>query len=391
MGSVFYYIALFLVSLISTMWVYKKTLRIAIDKNIVDNPDARKIQRVPVPVLGGVAVYFGIVVALSFAGLFSQEVSALFEIGAVMTIMLFIGTIDDIISLSPKFRFFVEILAVLLLVFCNHYSINDFHGLWGVNQIPTWFSIPLTVFACVGIINAINLIDGVNGLSSGYCIFACAIFGYVFYRMGDVSRATLAFVAIGALIPFFLHNVFGQKSKMFIGDGGTLLMGVIMSSFVINVLKSGSLVSLSVRENFGLVPFTLAVFAIPVFDTIRVMTLRILRGISPFSPDKTHLHHLLLDLHFSHIGTSALEILSNILIVVVWWASYKLGASVDIQLYIVILLGLLVTFAFYKFARVQERKASKIHSLMVRFGDRTHVGSKEWFDGMRKMLDKNID
>ena len=391
MGSVFYYIALFLVSLISTMWVYKKTLRIAIDKNIVDNPDARKIQRVPVPVLGGVAVYFGIVVALSFAGLFSQEVSALFEIGAVMTIMLFIGTIDDIISLSPKFRFFVEIVAVLLLVFCNHYSINDFHGLWGVNQIPTWLSIPLTVFACVGIINAINLIDGVNGLSSGYCIFACAIFGYVFYRMGDVSRATLAFVAIGALIPFFLHNVFGQKSKMFIGDGGTLLMGVIMSSFVINVLKSGSLVSLSVRENFGLVPFTLAVFAIPVFDTIRVMTLRILRGISPFSPDKTHLHHLLLDLHFSHVGTSGIEILTNLLIVVVWWISYKLGASVNVQLYIVIGLGLLVTFVFYKFARVHERKASKLHSFMTSIGDWTHVGHTEWFGWLTDRLDKNLD
>lgn len=391
MDFIFYYIALFLVSLISTMWVYKKTLRIAVDKNIVDNPDARKIQRVPVPVLGGVAVYFGIVVALSFAGLFCQEVSALFEIGAVMTIMLFIGTIDDIISLSPRFRFFVEIAAALLLIFCNHYSINDFHGLWGIHQIPTWASVPLTVLTCVGIINAINLIDGVNGLSSGYCIFACAIFGYVFYRMGDVSRATLAFVAIGALIPFFLHNVFGQKSKMFIGDGGTLLMGVIMSSFVINVLKSGSLVSLSVLDNFGLVPFTLAVFAIPVFDAIRVMVLRVLRGISPFRPDKTHLHHLLLDLHFSHIGTSALEILSNILIVVVWWVSYKLGASVDIQLYIVILLGLLVTFVFYKFARVQERKASKIHTFIVRIGDWTHVGHTEWFGWLTGRLDKNLD
>lgn len=391
MNSILYYIGLFLISFISTSWIFKKTLRIAIDKNIVDNPDARKIQRVPVPVLGGVAVYFGIVVALSFAGVFSHEVSALFEIGAVMTIMLFIGTIDDIISLSPRFRFLVEIVAVLLLVFCNHYSINDFHGLWGINQIPTWISIPLTVIACVGIINAINLIDGVNGLSSGYCIAACAVFGYVFYRMGDVSRATLAFITIGALIPFFLHNVFGQKSKMFIGDGGTLLMGVIMSSFAINVLKSGSLVSLQVADNFGLVAFTLAVFAIPVFDTIRVMTLRIIRGISPFCPDKTHLHHLLLDLHFSHVGTSATEIFSNILIVIAWWISYKFGASVDVQLYIVILLGVMVTFVFYKFARVHERKSSKIHALMVRFGDRTHVGSKEWFDGMRKMLDKNID
>lgn len=388
MISIIYFIILFIVSMFATWWVFKKILKIAIQKNIVDNPDVRKLQRIPVPVLGGVAVYFGVLVSLSVAGLMT-DISGLFEVGCIMTIMLFVGTMDDIISLTPKTRFVIEILAVLALLYSNGYSISSFHGLWGIQEISQWISVPLTVFACVGIINAINLIDGVNGLSSGYCIVTCLIFGFVFYYAGDVNMATIATSCIGALLPFFFHNVFGVKSKMFIGDGGTLLMGLIMSVFVINMLKSDSLVSVNFPEKFGLIPFTLAVLAIPVFDTLRVMTLRILRGTSPFNPDKTHLHHLLLDLHFSHVGTTGTEILSNLFVIFGWWLSYVLGASIDIQLYVVIILGMSITFGFYRFARVQERKKSRIYNLLVKVGDWTHVGHTEWFEWLTKSLDRN--
>lgn len=388
MESILYYFSLFIVSIFATWWVFKKVLRIAIDKNIVDNPDARKIQRVPVPVLGGMAVYFGIIVSLAIAGLMC-DISSLLEMGCIMTLMLFIGTMDDIISLTPRTRFIIEILAVLALIFCNGYSINDFHGLWGINEIPQWVAVLLTVFACVGIINAINLIDGVNGLSSGYCIVTCLIFGFVFYYAGDTEMTTLAVSSVGALLPFFFHNVFGKKSKMFIGDGGTLLMGVIMSSFVINILKSDSLVAACSTDSIGLIPFTLAVLVIPVFDTLRVMSLRIARGTSPFNPDKTHLHHLLMDLHFSHVGTTGTEILFNLFVIFGWWLSYRLGASIDVQLYVVIIMGMGITFGFYRFARVQERKKSGIYNLLVKIGDWTHVGHTEWFEWLTSRLDRD--
>ncbi|MBO5785590.1 MAG: undecaprenyl/decaprenyl-phosphate alpha-N-acetylglucosaminyl 1-phosphate transferase, partial [Bacteroidaceae bacterium] len=214
-------------------------LRIALMKNIVDNPDARKLQKVPVPVLGGTAVFFGIVVSMTAAGLFFDTPSY-FAILGVLVIMLYVGVMDDILSLSPVMRFIVEILAVLMLIFCNDYSLNDFHGLWGIGEIPGYVAVPLTVFACVGILNAINLIDGVNGLSSGYCITACALFAVAFIWADAKAGASMAIASIGALIPFFCHNVFGSKSRMFIGDGGTLLMGMIMSIFVIGALSSGS-------------------------------------------------------------------------------------------------------------------------------------------------------
>ena len=145
MDAILYYTTLFIVALVSTWWIFKKVLKIAILKNIVDNPDARKIQKTPVPVLGGIAVFFGIIVSLVFTGLF-YETSSLFAIMGLMAIMVYVGTMDDILSLSPYMRFIIEIIVILLLVFCNHYSLNNFHGLWGIYNIPEWIAVPLTVF-----------------------------------------------------------------------------------------------------------------------------------------------------------------------------------------------------------------------------------------------------
>lgn len=382
------YLIQFMVSMISTWWIFRHTLKIAKLKNIVDNPEARKLQRVPVPVLGGVAIFFGMTVALVCSGLMFKA-STLFAIMGVMVIMLYIGTIDDILSLSPYLRFLIEIIVVLALIYCNNYSLNDFHGLWGIEDITQWVAVPLTVFACVGIINAINLIDGVNGLSSGYCICSCAIFAGMFIWADDKEAASLATVSVGALIPFFCHNVFGKKSKMFIGDGGTLLMGTIISTFVIGALDGNSPLAEKVGPDFGMIPFTLAVLAIPIFDTLRVMVMRMVRGKSPFSPDKTHLHHLFLDLSFSHIGTTITEILSNLLVVLIWWISYKAGASIDCQLYIVIGLGILVTFGFYKFARIQIKKETNIYHILRKIGSWTQIGHTKSIEAWRDLIDRN--
>ena len=380
---------IFLISMFGTWWVFKKVLKIAILKNIVDNPDARKIQCQPIPVMGGIAVFFGICCSLLCTRLlFDCGIS--FNILAAMILILYIGTMDDILSLSPKMRFMVEIIICLILICTNGYSINDFHGLWGVYDFQDYLSIPLTVFAGVGIINSINLIDGVNGLSSGFCIVVSLIYAILFYLSGDISLSALMFASSGALIPFYFHNVFGKKSKMFIGDGGTLLMGLIFSVAVVGMLKHDSNVALMVKPDFGLIAFALATLAIPIFDTVRVMFSRIMRHTSPFNPDKTHLHHLLLDFGFSHIGVTMTEILMNLLILLIWWISYRLGASVDVQLYMVILFSLLFTFGFYSFARHIEKKQNKCYHLFCRIGKASHFGQTPGYKRIRNFLDKNI-
>lgn len=387
MNKIYHLLLPFAFAFIATMWIHPKILKIAILKNLVDNPDERKLQRRPVPVMGGLAVFFGIIVGIctSQITVFSPGV---FVLTTAMVIMLYTGTIDDILDLSPYTRFIIEIAIVAFVIFINNNGINCFWGLWGIDVIPTWIATPLTIFAAVGIINAINLIDGVNGLSSGFCFMASIIFAIMFYLSGNTVMTILATSAAGAIIPFFLHNVFGNTTKMFIGDGGTLVIGTMMSMFVINILKQDSLSAAFAAKGVGLIPFTLAILAVPVFDTLRVMSMRILRKKSPFNPDKTHLHHIFLELGFSHTGTTVSILSLNFIIIVAWFVAYKMGASIDVQLYIVLALSILITFVFYKFARVQIDNNTKMLKALKWCAKLLQIEKRGIWSIAQKIIDK---
>ncbi len=377
----------FFISLFLVIWIHPRLVKIALLKNIVDNPDARKLQRTPVPVLGGVAVFFGIVIGIGSVGGVVNSSGLLIIIMAMMA-MLYTGTMDDILNLSPALRFLIEILVVLLLIHVGGYCIDNFHGLWGIGQIPRWIAVPLTVVASVGIINAINLIDGVNGLSSGFCILACIMFGTLFYLSGCMKMTLLAVVSVGALIPFFFHNVFGKTSRMFIGDGGTLVMGTVMSVFVIEILRTDSPCVGFLGANVGLIPFTLAVLCIPVFDTLRVMSTRILKGISPFHPDKTHLHHMFIGLGASHMATTLAILSLNMSVVLCWWLLEELGASIDVQLYAVVGMSMLATFGLYHFMQWHLDHNTKLLHKIHRIGYGIHISRTRGFIWLQKMIDR---
>lgn len=377
----------FLIPLFVVGWIHPKIVEIALAKDIVDKPGARKLQRKPIPVLGGVAIFFGIVVGMGCVSEIVNTKSLLIVVMAAI-IMLYTGTIDDILHLTPTSRLLIEIVVGLLLIFVGGYCLDDFHGLWGIEQIPGWLAVPLTIVASVGIINAINLIDGVNGLSSGFCIMASAMFGTLFYLSGDITMTVLAAVSAGALIPFFFHNVFGKTSKMFIGDGGTLVMGIIMSVFVIETLRHNSPSASYVDPNIGLIPFSLAALAVPVFDTLRVMLTRILRGTSPFHSDKTHIHHVFIDLGCSHITTTLIVLGLNASVVLCWWAATALGASIDVQLYTVVVAGIAVTCGLYHFMEYQRYHNTRLMGIMRRLGYRTHISRRRFFLWLQNTMDK---
>jgi hypothetical protein len=164
-------------------------------------------------------------------------------------------------------------------------------------------------------------------------------------------------------------------------------MGVIMSTYVVVTISTGGPCEKFVDSGVGLIPFTLAVMCVPVFDTLRVMSMRIIRGISPFRPDKTHLHHLFIELGFSHVGTTISELLLNLIVVLVWYLSYRLGASIDTQFYVVAIVGMSLTAVFYKLMRMSMTYNWPLHKLLQRIGVKTHVEKNKGWLAIQKVVD----
>jgi len=379
----------------SVRWIYLKILKIAKIKGIVDSPNIRKLQKAPMPVLGGLAVFFGLLMGLLLFCALNEgsfAVSSPFIIGA--GVLLFLGAMDDILNLTPKSRLLIEIAVNLGLIFGSGLCIDSLYGLWGVDSFSWWIAVPLTVFAGVGIINAYNMVDGVNGLSSGICITCSFVYSVIFFRRADYTDCALAICFASALLPFFLHNVFGKRSRMYIGDSGTMVMGFIVTWFSIQVLSSGysdgKLFGYDPQSvpSLGAVAMVLSIASVPVFDALRVMIFRIAKGKSPFLGDKTHLHHIFIASGFSHFFTTISEILINATIFVIWLISYKLGLSIDSQLYITILSSLLLVWGTYFFISYHSEKKTHLFEFLSNISTLTHFGHKKWWLRFQRYLDR---
>lgn len=333
-------LAVFLISAGISGIIIPKILLIAFRKRLFDEPDERKIHTAAVPRLGGLAfmpsIVFSICLVVGVNGILdAQGLSAYFggpsEVGdmsemllpmcfglcAVM-MMYLVGIADDLIGVRYRAKFVAQILAALLLAM-GGVRIENFHGFMWLYELPVGLSWAATVLLVVFITNAINLIDGIDGLASGLSGIAMAFYGFVFMHTGYMLYAMLAFAGLGTLVPFFYYNVFGNPAmgkKIFMGDTGSLTTGLILSFLSIEVcsLPEGSVYSWDVM----VVAF--APLAIPCLDVIRVFVHRIVRGMSPFLPDKSHIHHKLLALGIPQrwamitiLATSSALIAANLL------------------------------------------------------------------------------
>ena len=333
-------LAVFLISAGISGIIIPKILLIAFRKRLFDEPDERKIHTAAVPRLGGLAfmpsIVFSICLVVGVKGILdAQGLSAYFggpsEVGdmsemllpmcfglcAVM-MMYLVGIADDLIGVRYRAKFVAQILAALLLAM-GGVRIENFHGFMWLYELPVGLSWAATVLLVVFITNAINLIDGIDGLASGLSGIAMAFYGFVFMHTGYMLYAMLAFAGLGTLVPFFYYNVFGNPAmgkKIFMGHTGSLTTGLILSFLSIEVcsLPEGSVYSWDVM----VVAF--APLAIPCLDVIRVFVHRIVRGMSPFLPDKSHIHHKLLALGIPQrwamttiLATSSALIAANLL------------------------------------------------------------------------------
>lgn len=378
---------LFAISFVATMLVFEPILKIAKSKDIVDVPNARKLQKVPIPVMGGIAVFFGIIVGLCYYKTLIVYTS-LFPILGAMVIMLYIGAIDDCIGIKPVIRLIVEIVVCLLVCYGTKMCINTFQGFLGVGTLSHYIGIPLSVLTFLGIVNSINMIDGVDGLASGMCIFILGCFGLVFFLAHDYSYAVLAAVSIGALLPFILHNVFGFTTKMFLGDSGTMMIATIIAVMTIRVLNHNFDIERFCPMSFSRVGFVLALLSIPIADTLRVILVRVKNHKSPLSADKNHFHHILIQSNFSYIGISIIEIGMAMLITVCFFLSWILGASVTTQVVVVIVMAALSNWITAMMLVRAMRRQGHAFEIITKIGDWTHVERTGLWANIQHLIDR---
>ncbi len=340
----------FLVSALLAGIVIPQILLIAFRKNLFDVPDERKIHHIPVPRLGGLAftpvIFFTMAMILGVNQYFcnpavliefGRNVNVLSMVLCSMTLLYLVGIADDLIGVRYRAKFVVQILCALFLVGAGIWM-RSFYGFIGLDALNIWFGAILTVVLVVFITNAINLIDGIDGLASGLSAVACLYYGVVFYFVGHYTYSLISFVTLGVIVPFFYYNVFGkaeQQKKIFMGDTGALTIGLILSllSIKLTTIPVGN-----IAWSYNPLVVAFAPLMIPCLDVLRVFFHRIRNGRDPFLPDKNHIHHKFLALGFNTRVTMIIIVCGSLLL-----SMLNLYVSKYIDIHILLLLN----FAFY--------------------------------------------
>jgi UDP-GlcNAc:undecaprenyl-phosphate GlcNAc-1-phosphate transferase len=294
-------------------------------KKLYDVPDARKIHNIPITPLGGIAIYAGFIFGLLLTIQFKESFDFQYFIAATFVIF-FLGLKDDILVISPVKKFIGQVLAAFLIIYDGRIQIRSMHGFLGIHELPEMFSLILTYFAVIVIINSFNLIDGVDGLAGSLGLMSSFIFGLYFLNVNIPSYYVLAFSLSGSLLAFLIFNF--QPAKIFMGDTGSLLIGAINAILVIKFINvaNSSEVSLPIASAPA-IGFT--ILMIPLLDTLRVFSTRIFKRRSPFSPDRNHIHHLLLDKRgLSHRGITLCLVTMNLLLVGLVYMERSMGNTI---------------------------------------------------------------
>ncbi len=312
----------FIIGFILVFLTIPPIIRVSIAKRLYDTPNERKVNKVVVPTLGGVAIFIGFILSTIIAtdGYNFGELKYLI---AAIIIMFFIGLKDDLMDISALRKLFVQLGTATMLIVLGNFRFTNLQGILGLYEISYPVSFVFTLFTMIAIINAFNLIDGIDGLASLVSILISIVFGTWFLVAGHPEYGITCFCLAGSLIAFSLFNVFGKKYKIFMGDTGSLILGVIM---VVLVIKFNQF-NINLQSPYAILAapiVSMGILIVPIIDTIRVFFIRISKKRSPFTPDMNHIHHKLLELGNSHLKSTLLIGFINILMIVFTFSLHKI-------------------------------------------------------------------
>ncbi|MCT4643187.1 MAG: undecaprenyl/decaprenyl-phosphate alpha-N-acetylglucosaminyl 1-phosphate transferase [Bacteriovoracaceae bacterium] len=289
-----------------------RIINVCVKKDLFDKPNKRKSHNGNIPSLGGVAIFIGFIFTICFWATQKDIVELQYIISSLL-LLFFTGIRDDIIPLKAFQKLIIQIICSGIIIWFTDIHLTSFYGLFGIYHIPKEVGYPFTLITIIAITNAFNLIDGINTHAATQGIFALTCYGVWFYLTGHSQYSILSFSMIGALLGFLYFNK--TPAKIFMGDTGSLVLGFTIAILTIKFIEFNRSYYGDSSFRISSVPaIAISILIIPIFDTLRVFTIRTLTGKSPFNPDRNHLHHILVDKKLSHEKSSAILLLITFLI-----------------------------------------------------------------------------
>lgn len=351
---------MFVIVFIITSFSLSRIRKISSKLGHYDTPNDRSSHTDFVPTLGGVSFFISLVVFFFFSNFYNIDDTSL-SIMLAITIMFLVGLTDDLKDLSPRVKFLGQLLALSILIIQSDYRILSFHGFLGIYELNMFFSVFISMFLILAFINAFNLIDGIDGMSSITGIVISACFGYLFYKLQLFFFMFISFALISMLLAFLRYN-FSSKKKIFMGDTGSLVIGLVLGLLTLKLLtletETYSFLSIQRKE---LPLLLLIILIVPAFDLCRVSFIRLKKRVSIFSPDRNHIHHLLIDSGLSHKKASILSGLTNLIVAIAMYLSIQyLGLLFSFLFLVLFILACFVLFFFITNNRENLRKKAKL-------------------------------
>lgn len=359
-------ILVFLTAFTVVLYATPALIKVAVLKRLIDTPgEERKVHKRSVHTIGGIIIYAGTLFAyaLWFNAEDRIEPDRVFQavtefklIVATSLILFFVGVKDDIIGTAPVKKLFAHIVVALILVLIGDIRITSLHGIFGVYEIPNWGSVFLSIFTYVVVVNAFNLIDGVDGLAAGVGFISCTAFGTWFIFAGEFGYAALAFALAGALSGFLIFNF--SPARIFMGDSGSLVIGMFVCVLAIKMIEYPIQRLDSFWVHVSKPVFAVSALAYPLLDTLRIFVIRAVKGQSPFLADRNHVHHKLLDCRYSHAQTVVIIYAFSVLTIGCSLLTYYFAAPTYSLLTVVITSGVFLALVM----RLNKRKSRTRHA-----------------------------
>lgn len=328
-------------------------IQVSREKKLFDEPDERKVHKMVIPTLGGLGIFAGFILSTLLGSPAGSPLMQYYAAAAI--VIFFLGIKDDILILSPAKKFIGQLIAAGIIIKFGGVQIGDMHGFMGIGKLSNIAGIIFTLFTLIVIINSFNLIDGVDGLAGSLGLLTALVFGSYFFYVGQLMYAVMAFSLAGSLVGFLIYNF--SPAKIFMGDTGSLLLGLINSILVVKFINYAGTPGIKLTiDSAPAVGF--AILIVPLFDTLRVFGLRILNRRSPFSGDRTHVHHFLLDLGCSHRTVTFLCVSVNIGLIVLAYSLRGLGTTAVIGILLLTSLSL-IGIIYYSRQRINIKPSAK--------------------------------